>query len=62
MKAKIRLRLDVCIGSLGIAFGEISKSWDIFIDNVKISVWMFRHLVARIDILVESQILLGWSK
>jgi hypothetical protein len=57
------LRLDVCIGRLGIAFGEISKPWDICIEiNVNISVWMFRYLVARIDILLECQILFGWSK
>jgi hypothetical protein len=56
------LCLDVCIGRLGIAFLVISTSQDIGIEiNTNISVWMFRYLVPRIDILVECQILFGWS-
>jgi hypothetical protein len=51
------------IGRLGIAFGVISISCDIRIEiNTNIFVWMFRYLVPRIDILVECQILFGWSK
>jgi hypothetical protein len=55
--------LDVCIGSLDIAFGGISISWDIHIEiNVNIFIWMFRYLICRIDIIVECQIMFGWLK
>jgi hypothetical protein len=30
--------------------------------NTNISVWMFRYLVVRIDIMVKYQILFGWSE
>jgi hypothetical protein len=41
-----RLRLDVCIGKLGIALSGIPISWDIHIEiNANIFVWMCRHLV-----------------
>jgi hypothetical protein len=55
-KKSLGLCLDVCIGKLGIAFGVISTSWDICIE-INTIIW-----VSRIDILVECQILFGWSK
>jgi hypothetical protein len=58
----LRVRLDVCIGMLGIAFNGISISRDICIEiNANIFVWMFRYWELRIDILVEYQIPFGWS-
>jgi hypothetical protein len=57
------LRLDVCIGRLGIAFSAISISCDIRIGvNTNIHVWMVTYLVPRIDTLVQCQIVFGWSK
>jgi hypothetical protein len=58
-----RLRLNVCIGGLGITLSDISISWDIHLEiNANIIVWICRHLVPWIDTIVECQILFGWSK